>query len=120
MAYFQLAYKIQGHAVEKREVHADISLCAASAVVSTVSLPAELDLLLHLIALPPGTTCQRSANTPQQQQPRFISGAVAALYAAQVLSLSGRLLCFIHITLQAMGDRTHTGLIIWSQLSLIY
>lgn len=73
-------------------------LCAASAVVSSVSLAAELDLLLHLIALPPGTSCQRSANTLQQQQPRFITGAVAALYAAQVLSLSGPLLCFIHPT----------------------
>lgn len=63
----------------------------APAVVSEVSLAAELDLLLHLIALPPGISCKSSPDALPQQQPRFRTGAVAAMYAAQVLSLSGAL-----------------------------
>ena len=72
-------------------------------MVSSVSLAAELDLLLHLIAMPPGTTCKPSQDILQQQRPRFPTGAVAALYAAQVLSLSGEQPCFMQtcpITLQ--------------------
>lgn len=73
-----------------------ILLCRAFAVISSVSLAAELDLLLHLIALPPGISCQSSADALHQQQPTFSTGAVAVLYAAQVLSLSGTLHCFLH------------------------
>ena len=64
-------------------------LCCVPAVVSSVSLAAELDLLLHLIALPPGISCKSSPDALHQQLPRFSTGAIAALYAAQVLSLSG-------------------------------
>lgn len=69
--------------------------CGSLAGVSSVSLAAELDLLLHLIALPSGTTYNPSLKTLQRQQPRFPTGAVAALYAAQVLSLSGGHPCFL-------------------------
>ena len=69
-------------------------LHGALAVVSSVSLAAELDLLLHLIALPPGTTCKPPQGMMHQQRLRFPTGAVAALYAAQVLSLSGGQPCF--------------------------
>ncbi|KAL3158178.1 hypothetical protein ABBQ32_011767 [Trebouxia sp. C0010 RCD-2024] len=62
------------------ELHAHII-----AVISSVSLAAELDLLLHLIALPPGISCQSSADALHQQQPTFSTGAVAVLYAAQVI-----------------------------------
>lgn len=73
------------------------------AVVSSVSLAAELDLLLHLIALPPGTTCHPSQDTLHTQHPRFTTGAVAALYAARVLSLSGGQHCSLHARNPLLG-----------------
>lgn len=60
------------------------------AVVANVSLAAELDLLLHLVALPPGI--DSAAGMPPDTRPMFTTGAVAALYASRVLCLSGQLL----------------------------
>lgn len=67
---------------------------AACAVVSHVSLAAELDLLLHLLALPSAVVC--AATVPSGTQPMFASGSVAALYAATVLCSSGELLSLLH------------------------
>ncbi|KAL0027923.1 hypothetical protein WJX79_002908 [Trebouxia sp. C0005] len=55
-----------------------------------VSLAAELDLLLHLLALPSAVVC--APTVPPDTQPMFASGAVAALYASTVLCLSGQLI----------------------------
>ena len=63
-------------------------------MVSHVSLAAELDLLLHLLAVPSAVVC--AASVPAGTQPMFASGAVAALYAATVLCSSGDLLSLLH------------------------
>jgi len=67
---------------------------AACAVVSHVSLAAELDLLLHLLALPSAVVC--AASVPSGAQPMFASGAVAALYAGTVLCSSGEFSSMLH------------------------
>ena len=59
-------------------------MCAGSA---SPSLAAELDLLLHLLAVAPNLACSQST---QQQPPLFPTGAAGSLYAGQVLTLSGQ------------------------------
>ena len=71
-----------------------LNLMAACAVVSHVSLAAELDLLLHLLALPSAVVC--AASVPSGTQPMFASGAVAALYAGTVLCSSGEFFSLLH------------------------
>lgn len=66
----------------------------AFAVDWHVSLAAELDLLLHLLALPSAVVC--APTVPPDTQPMFASGAVAALYASTVLCLSGKLSSMLH------------------------
>ncbi|BDA45455.1 hypothetical protein COCOBI_07-2420 [Coccomyxa sp. Obi] len=69
------------HARRTAAVHAMLLSCAASC-----SLAAELELLLHLLALPAGVRLQ---STPEEQQPLFSSGAEAASYACAVLQEAG-------------------------------
>lgn len=59
--------------------------CAGSA---DVSLAAELDVLLHLLAVSPQLAC--SAAATEQQPSLFPTGAAAALYAGHVLRLAGQ------------------------------
>lgn len=75
------------HARRTAAVHAMLLSCAASC-----SLAAELELLLHLLALPAGVRLQ---SMPEEQQPLFSSGAEAASYACAVLQEAGApLLCW--------------------------
>ena len=69
-------------------------------MVSHVSLAVELDLLLHLLALPSAVVC--AAGVTPGTQPMFASGAVAALYAATVLCSSGELFSLLHAFTQNM------------------
>lgn len=55
---------------------------------ASASLAAELDLLLHLLAVVPNLACSQSST--QHQPPLFPTGAAASLYAGRVLSLSGQ------------------------------
>lgn len=69
------------HARRTAAVHAMLLSCAASC-----SLAAELEVLLHLLALP---ACVRVQSTPEEPQPLFSSGAEAASYACAVLQEAG-------------------------------
>ena len=82
---FDLSCKLRPSPSTSDELYQTNSLCCA--VVPSVSLAAELDLLLHLIALPPNLVLGPPSD--MSMQPMFSSGSVAALYASQVLALSG-------------------------------
>ncbi|KAA6417830.1 MAG: hypothetical protein FRX49_12186 [Trebouxia sp. A1-2] len=81
----QAAPVLSDQAARMADLHAYII-----AVDWHVSLAAELDLLLHLLALPSAVVC--APTVPPDTQPMFASGAVAALYASTVLCLSGQLI----------------------------
>lgn len=55
---------------------------------NSVSLAAELDLLLHLLAVSPHLSCPHTA--PGHQGGFLPTGAAASLYAGQVLTLAGQ------------------------------